>query len=126
MGVITVTHKGSFDKSTRWLNKLREKRYLQILNEYGRKGVEALSEATPKDTGVTAESWGYKVIKTRDGYEIAWTNDSQNKGISIVILNQYGHATRNGGWVQGRDFINPAMRPIFDQMARDIWKEVTE
>lgn len=126
MGVITVTHKGSFDKTTRLLTRLREAKYYRILEEYGRRGVEALSEATPKDTGVTSQSWDYTVTKTRSGYEIAWTNNSQNKGISIVILNQYGHATKNGGWVQGRDFINPAMRPIFDQMAQEIWKEVTE
>lgn len=126
MGAITITHKGDFEKSTRFLNGLQHKNYMTILNEYGRKGVEALSAATPVDTGRTASAWDYTVRKLRNGYEVSWTNDSQNKGVSIVVLNQYGHATRNGGWVQGRDFINPAMRPVFDQMADDLWREVTK
>ena len=126
MGIITITQKGNFDKTTHFLNKFRDKRYLQILDEYGRRGVEALSAATPVDTGKTARSWSYTVNKTKNGYEISWTNDSQNKGISIVILNQYGHATRDGGWVEGRDFINPAMRPIFDKFANEMWKEMKD
>ena len=125
MGVITITHKGNFEKTSRFLNKFQDKRYLRILEEYGQKGVEALSAATPVDTGETARSWSYVVRKTRNGYEISWSNDRQNKGISIVILNQYGHATRNGGWVEGRDFINPAMRPIFDRFADEMWKEMS-
>lgn len=124
MGVITITKKGDFEKTTGFLNGLRRKNYIAILNEYGRKGVDALSAATPVDTGKTASSWRYSVTKNRNGYALSWFNDSQNKGISIVILNQYGHATKNGGWVEGRDFINPAMRPIFDQMADDLWREV--
>lgn len=126
MGVITVTHKGNYDKTTRFLNGLRQKRYINILNEYGKRGVEALSAATPVDTGVTAGSWSYDVHSTPTGYEISWSNSSQNKGISIVILNQYGHATRNGGWVKGVDFINPAIQPIFEKMADEIWREVND
>lgn len=126
MGIISVTHKGDFEKSTRFLNKIREKKYLRILDEYGRKGVEALSAATPVDTGKTASSWNYVLNKTNTGYELSWTNDSQNKGVSIVILNQYGHATRDGGWVQGIDFINPAMRPIFNRLADEIWREIAD
>lgn len=126
MGAIKITHKGNFDRNTRFLNRLREKRYFSILEEYGKKGVEALSAATPVDTGRTAESWSYNVDKTGSGYEISWYNNSQNKGISIVILNQYGHATRNGGWVKGIDFINPAIQPIFERMADEIWREVNE
>lgn len=124
MSIIKVTHKGTYDKTLNFLEGLRRIKYSAILNEYGRKGVEALKAATPVNTGKTADSWSYDVHTTSSGYEITWSNSSQNKGISIVILNQYGHATRSGGWVKGIDFINPAIQPIFENMADEIWREV--
>ena len=121
---IRFSHRGNFSKTDKFLNKLSTYDANRILDEYGRRGVEALSSATPVDSGNTAKSWSYEVDKSGNGYAIKFFNDSKNEGISIVILNQYGHATRNGGWVQGRDFINPAIRPVFDTMARDLWKEM--
>ena len=125
MGFIVLTRKGDYSKATKYLENLKKKDFLKLLNEYGQKGVEALSAATPVDTGRTAQSWSYEIQKNSDGYTLAWTNSSRNQGISIVILNQYGHATRDGGWVKGIDFINPAMRPIFRQFAEDLQKEVS-
>lgn len=86
--------------------------------------MEALSKATPVDTGKTASSWSYEIVVTREGYTIYWDNSNVNRGISIALLLQYGHGTRNGGFVEGRDYINPALRPIFDQMADEAWREV--
>ena len=126
MGSITITYKGDLEKTTEYLNRLNKKDYKNILSKYGERGVQALSEATPVDTGKTARSWSYHITKTRSGYTLAWTNDSENQGISIVILNQYGHATRNGGWINGIDFINPSIRPLFIQMVNEIEREVSE
>lgn len=123
---VTFTHRGNFSKTDKFLNKLSKNDAQRLLDEYGRRGVEALSAATPIDSGNTAKSWSYEVDKSGNGYAIKFFNDSKNEGVSIVILNQYGHATRNGGWVQGRDFINPAIRPVFDTMAQDLWKEMVE
>lgn len=123
---VTFTHRGNFSKTDKFLNKLSKNDAQRLLDEYGRRGVEALSAATPIDSGNTAKSWSYEVDKSGNGYAIKFFNDSKNEGISIVILNQYGHATRSGSWVQGRDFINPAIRPVFDTMAKDLWKEMVE
>lgn len=82
--------------------------------------------ATPRDSGKTAESWDYRINRDKDGVKITWTNSNVNKGVNIAIILQYGHGTRNGGYVQGRDYINPAIRPIFDQMAAEVWGEVTK
>ena len=100
---------------------MSKRQYLQIFNKYGQKGVQALSSATPVDSGKTASSWNYEIR----GTSIYWTNDNINKGVNIAVILQYGHGTRNGGYVQGRDYINPAIRPIFDSMVDEIWKEVT-
>jgi len=89
-------------------------------------GVDALRDATPKDTGKTADSWGYEIIVNNGSASIVWTNSNQNHGVYIAVLIQYGHATRGGGYVQGRDYINPAMRPVFDKIANDAWLEVTK
>lgn len=97
-----------------------------ILNRYGRSGVEALKRATPVDTGNTASRWGYKISTGKKGASITWTNDSKSNGVPIVILLQYGHSTRNGGYVSGVDFINPALRKIFNEMSDTIWKEVVK
>jgi hypothetical protein len=94
------------------------------LKKYGEDGVKALADATPKDSGKTAASWSYEVEKSKGSYTIAWTNSNINDGVPIAVILQYGHGTRNGGYVQGRDYINPAIRPIFDQIAEDAWREV--
>ena len=96
-----------------------------ILERYGRKGVEALAAATPKETGRTAECWDYRIEDTGTGYSIVWTNSNINDGVMIAMLLQYGHGTGTGGWVEGIDYINPAIRSIFTQMADEAWKEVT-
>lgn len=95
------------------------------LSQYGDRGVRALEAATPKDSGDTAHSWSYKVTKEKGYYSIAWFNDHVQNESNIAILLQYGHGTGTGGYVEGRDYINPAMQPIFDQMANELWKEVT-
>ena len=118
--------KGNFSKATKHFEKLRQGRYLKILNNYGQKGVEALSAATPVDTGLTASSWYYKIERTATSAKIIYCNSNVNKGIPIAIILQTGHGTRNGGWVEGRDYINPAIQPIFDELAKDVWKEVTK
>lgn len=97
----------------------------RILSKYGEMGVLALSRATPEDSGETARSWSYEIEKTGSGYSLVWKNSHVNKGVPIAIILQYGHGTRNGGYVQGRDYINPALRPIFDGIAADSWKEMT-
>jgi hypothetical protein len=108
-----------------FLNGLKNRDFLKHLDFYGRKGVAALSAATPVDTGKTAASWNYEIHYFREGVSMVWTNSNVNKGENIAILIQYGHGTRNGGFVQGRDYINPALRPIFDEIADSAWKEVT-
>ena len=123
--MITFKHSGNFDKSEKFLRKARDKDYRAILTTYARQGVGALSAATPKDSGETASSWDYVVTSTSTGYKISWTNSHVDGGVVIAVILQYGHGTRNGGYVQGRDYINPAIRPIFDQIAEKAWKEVT-
>jgi len=98
---------------------------LQVLRKYGAQGAQALSNATPVNTGRAAASWNYEVGKEKGTYFIYWTNSDTENGFPVVIMLQFGHGTRNGGYVQGRDFINPAIRPIFDQIAEDVWKVVT-
>lgn len=122
--MITFSHKGDFRRTTNFFKKVAHGNYLKGLEKYGDKGVKALMEATPKDTGKTAHSWGYKIEATDKSYVITWTNSNQNKGVPIAIILQYGHGTRNGGYVQGRDYINPALRPIFDEIAEQAWNEV--
>lgn len=122
---IKFAHRGSFDKSEKFLNIAKKKNYRSILEKYGREGVRALSSATPQDSGQTANSWDFEILTTGHGFRLSWTNSSMNEGIPIVILLQYGHGTRSGSFVQGRDFINPVMRPLFDTISENIWKEVT-
>lgn len=116
---------GDFEKTSKFLESIKEKRFLKKLDVWGREGVEALSSATPVDTGVTAASWDYEIHYGKSSVELVWTNSNTNKGISIALLIQYGHGTGSGGYVQGRDYINPAMKPIFDKIAEEAWKEVT-
>lgn len=124
--MITFRQKGNFSKMTRFLERARETVRLGELDKYGREGVAALSSATPVDSGLTARSWSYQ-IEHRDGSSaISFYNSNVNDGVSIAIILQYGHGTRNGGWVQGRDYINPAIQPIFDEIAESAWREVTK
>lgn len=117
---------GDFHNSLKWLKKLSEERYLDYLEKYAQKGVEALAEATPKRTGRTASSWTYTIDKSKTGtYRINWHNTNVHNHINIALIIQYGHGTRNGGYVEGIDYINPALQPIFEQLARDAWEEVT-
>lgn len=123
--MIIITQKGNFNSTERYLKRLKEAELFATLNKYGSMGVTALSNATPTDTGKTAGSWYYD-IKQRPGYySIRWHNHNVVDGRPIAILLQYGHGTGTGGYVQGRDFIMPAIRPIFDQMAAEAWREVT-
>lgn len=126
MSIITITQKGSFNKTERYLRKLDTSKISSILERYGGVGVEALSNATPRKTGFTAKSW-YYTIEEKPGYcSIHWCNSNQENGIPVAILIQYGHGTRNGGWVEGRDYVMPAIQPIFDKILDDIMKEVIE
>lgn len=122
--MIKFKHHGDFKKTTTFLGRIRDLYYKRILDKYGKLGVEALSAATPVDSGETADSWAYEIIETKDGYKIAFNNTHTNDGVNIALLLQYGHATRNGTFVEGRDFINPAIQPIFDEIVEDVWKEV--
>lgn len=126
MAGIVFKHKGNLKKTTKFLERTLKGDYLKNLDKFGREGVAALALATPVDTGKTAESWDYCIEKITDGTKIVWTNSNVNKGVNIAIILQYGHGTGNGGYVQGRDYINPAIRPIFDRIADDAWKEVTK
>lgn len=122
--MIKIKHHGDFKKTTTLLGRIRNLHYMSVLNKYGKLGVEALSAATPLDSGETADSWEYEVISTKDGYTLAFNNTHTNDGVNIALLIQYGHATRSGTFVEGRDFVNPAIKPIFDDIVEDVWKEV--
>lgn len=122
---ITFTEKGDFSTVERYLSRLAKEDVFKILSKYGSLGVNALSNATPVDSGATAESWYYTIEQRSGYYSIRWHNNNQRDGIPIAVLIQYGHGTRNGGYVQGRDYIMPAIRPIFDRILADAWREVT-
>lgn len=123
--MIKFKHRGNFSRTDKFLHRLKYGVPDRMFDQYGQKGVAALSQATPVDTGLTAGSWYYEIIKTKNGVKIEFKNSNiQNGWAPVAILLQYGHATRNGGWVEGRDYINPAIQPLFDQMANDAWKEV--
>jgi len=122
---ISFKHRGSFKNVERYLNNKRSDRFLvKLLEEYGQKGVEALSLMTPRDTGKAADSWFYEVSKIPSGYRLSYSNSDMAGEVPLVILLQYGHGTTGGTFVQGRDFINPALRPTVDQLSQAIWKEV--
>ena len=123
--MIKIVSKGNFNKTEEMLKKSGNLAKNISLDSYGAKGVEALRNATPKDTGLTANSWSYKIEKSNDNITISFENSNINNGVPIAIILQYGHGTRNGGWVEGYDYINPAIRPIFDELAKAAWKEVT-
>ena len=122
--MITFRQKGNFAKLTRFLEKAKEAVHLGDLDKYGRAGVAALASATPVDSGKTASSWYYRITNSNGSVTISFHNSNIQNGVPIAIILQYGHGTGTGGWVEGRDYINPAIQPIFDQIANDAWKEV--
>jgi hypothetical protein len=122
--MIKITHKGDFRKTIKFLNKVKLLSIRNILEKYGRQGVQALAAATPVDTGKTANSWTYEIEMSSTGYTITWLNTNVNKHVNIALILQYGHGTRNGGYVRGRDYINPAIQPIFDRISAEAWREV--
>ena len=124
--MIKFRQKGDFSKLTRYLERVKEVVKLGDLDKYGRAGVAALASATPVDTGLTASSWYYEISNKNGSAMISFHNSNIQNGVPIAIILQYGHGTRNGGWVEGRDYINPTIRPIFDRIADDAWKEVTK
>lgn len=124
--MIRFRQKGDFSKLTSFLEKKRNLNQKGLLDKYGRAGVAALASATPVDTGFTASSWYYEVINKDGTATIEFKNRNVQNGVPIAIILQYGHATRNGGWVEGRDYINPAIQPIFDEIVTNAWKEVTK
>lgn len=123
--MLTIGQKGDFEKLTKYLVKVGDAVKFRDLDKYGKEGVAALMSMTPVDTGLTANSWYYEITRTRDSASIAFYNSNIQNGIPIAIILQTGHGTGTGGWVQGRDYINPAIQPIFDRLAADAWKEVT-
>lgn len=122
---VKLVSKGNFNKTSSWLLKLKDRRYLKVLDKYGQLGVQALADATPVDSGLTAASWFYEIQNEGNNVRLVFYNTNENKGVPIAILLQYGHGTGTGGWVEGRDYINPAIRPIFDELAKKAWMEVT-
>lgn len=122
--MIRFRHKGDFSKLTRYFERVREVIKQGDLDRYGRAGVEALRAATPVDTGTTADSWYYEITNTKGRVTLSFHNSNIQNGVPIAIILQYGHGTRNGGWVEGRDYINPAIQPIFDKITENAWKEV--
>lgn len=124
--MIRFRQKGDFSKVTRFLERAKEAVRVGDLDKYGREGVAALSSATPVDSGKTANAWFYKIVNKNGSATITFYNSNIQNGVPIAIILQYGHGTRTGGWVQGRDYINPAIQPIFDKIANDAWREVTK
>lgn len=123
--MISIRQKGDFSKLSRYFERVREAARLGVLDKYGREGVAALASATPVKTGKTASSWTYDIERQNGSVSIVFRNTNINKGVPIAIILQTGHGTGTGGWVQGRDYINPAIQPIFDKIADSAWKEVT-
>ncbi len=124
--MISFRQKGDFSNLTRFLEKAKNIVKIGDLDRYGREGVAALESATPKETGLTASSWYYEIKRGKESVSISFHNSNIQNGVPIAIILQYGHGTRNGGWVEGRDYINPAVQPLFDKIANNAWKEVTK
>ena len=124
--MISFRQKGDFSKLNRFMERAKEAARLSILDKYGREGVAALSSATPVDSGETANWWFYEIKHNNGSASISFCNSHSNQGVPIAIILQYGHGTGSGGWVEGRDYINPAVQPIFDKIVDDAWKEVTK
>lgn len=124
MAKVKFKVKGDLRKTRSFLKKAANQNYFSNLDEFAKEGVDALSSATPYDTGLTAQCWGYYISSENGRTSIVWTNSNVNDGVNIAIILQYGHGTGTGGYVQGRDYINPAIAPIFDRIAEDVWREV--
>ena len=123
--MIKITHSGDFKNTEKFFNKVVKREYMKLFDQVGRAGVEALQEATPKRTGKTAASWSYTVTQNREGISISWNNSNRNDGANVAILIQLGHGTSSGAYVKGVDYINPALKPVFDAFANKVWWEVT-
>ena len=121
---LSIRTSGSFDKTDRFLLRMLHGEQYRNLDQLAQAGVDALAGATPQDTGLTAASWGYRIVVERGGAKITWFNRNLHEGVPIAVILQYGHGTGTGGYVQGRDYINPAIRPIFDRIAESVWQEV--
>ena len=124
--MISFKQKGDFSKLTSFLEKSKNAIKIGDLDKYGKEGVAALSSATPVESGLTANSWYYEIVNKHGTITLEFKNSNIQNGVPIAIILQYGHGTRNGGWVEGRDYINPAIQPIFDKITNDAWKEVTK
>ena len=124
--MIKVKQKGNFLKTERYFKRVKKGVNIRSLEKYARRGVDALASATPVDTGLTARSWYYKITDRNGIVTISFNNSNIQNGVPIAIILQYGHGTRNGGWVEGRDYINPAIRSVFDDLTKEAWKEVTK
>ena len=123
--MFSVTSTGSFKKTSAFLEAMRRLNIMAVLERHGREGVSALSAATPMDSGLAASSWSYEVARRGGVYEITWLNHDIENGFPVAIMLQYGYGTGTGGYVQGQDYINPAIRPIFDRIADEVWRVVT-
>lgn len=124
--MIVIKHKGDLSKTTQFLERAKKGINIRSLDKYGQAGVAALAANTPVDTGLTAQSWYYEIENIKGKISISFKNSNIQNGVPIAIILQYGHGTRNGGWVQGIDYINPAIQPIFDEITKNAWKEVSE
>ena len=125
MSMIKFTAKGDFKKTSDFLKAMKERKQYKVLEKYAQKGVDALREATPKRTGLTSESWSYEIKQDSKSFTISWLNTNFHEGVPIALILQFGHGLKQGGYIKGRDYINPAMQPIFDELADMVWKEVT-
>lgn len=123
--MISFSHKGNLSKTTRYLEKIKHAVGLGLFDKYGREGVAALAAATPVESGLTASSWHYEITNKSGVVKITFYNSNIQNGVPVAIILQYGHGTGTGGWVEGRDYINPAIQPIFDKIANEAWREVT-
>ena len=126
MSILTYKTKGSFENTNKFFKKMSQKNIFKSLDKYGEEGVAALTASTPVDTGKTASSWRYEIRKTNSSISIVWKNSNIVDGVPIAVVLQYGHGTATGGYVQGVDYINPALQPIFERISKEIWKEVTD
>ena len=124
--MIMIKHHGNFNRTEGMFKRMSKFEIRSILKKYGEQGVAALAAATPKDTGLTASSWGYEIQKTKAGYSLTWNNSHTNQGVNIALILQLGHGTGTGGYVQGIDYINPALASIFEQLADEAWQEVSK
>lgn len=123
--MITFESSGSFVNVDRFLERMAKEEILSALNQYAELGISALASATPSKSGATANAWSCEVTSKRNNYTITWSNSNMNDGVNVAVILQYGHGTGTGGYVQGRDYINPAIQPIFDKIADEVWKVVT-